>query len=747
MVISVAMGILGLTSFVDHNQQLLTDLELHDTRLIIDGNNLYHFLYYYYHVSYEYGGDYDSYASKVKLFFDALRESNVTPYVIFDGGYERDDRKLRTTLQRARDRVLLVPHILNHGRGKMLPIMAGDVFRNVLDEMGIKHLTCVTEADSHIAALAVEWGCPVLSNDSDFFIYDISSGFVLLDYLDLNVHRKQLKCSEAETEYKYLKGQIYYMNNLTNLFRGLPRDRIPLMATIIGNDIVQSKTFEAFLSSSKLARPVPPSVVIARRHARIVRLLQWLQSVPSVEYAVEVVLNHIPQEQKLSTQALINKSLATYTQLSTDLHLCFEHAEHVPSACIQSYDGNQLPDWFAAGIRLGKIGVFLLNAVTLRRHILLTQMENIVQTSSHAASRYLRQAAYAILLSCDRSLSKVGQRVRSPNKELAFMVKEYDRDGKNQKLYMFDTTSYDTLVPSLADINSMSVDERRSVLARICKVNFSDLSEFPCDLQLVVCAMTCWLSATQPAPFLVLAVWLCVFKTAGLSKDMTDLASAQCADSSQLSLSEHLRLHCASSSIQSADCNLAKFMQPPKHNRAKPPNAAILHCYAELQSCLHAILHLYQLLQVPSSLDAMAHSMDTSTNSILMLNGTLIYNMARDFRQRKYPLLYIEELLGRSSDVSAYFTKLYNKLTAMASYGSSENISSTRIKPCVVEWEGDDIDITDMGVVDTVTEDDEKMLDEQLSDSDTDMLAEECEADVDNADNHFGHNRFQLLAN
>ena len=42
-------------------------------------------------------------------------------------------------------------------------------------------------ADDQIAALANYWECPVLTNDSDFLIYDLQAGVILLDYLNLDV--------------------------------------------------------------------------------------------------------------------------------------------------------------------------------------------------------------------------------------------------------------------------------------------------------------------------------------------------------------------------------------------------------------------------------------------------------------------------------------------------------------------------------------------------------------------------------
>ena len=246
------MGIQGLTSFIDEHPKLLTDYKLHDIRVVIDGHNLFHFLYYYFNVSHQYGGDYDHYARCVRFFFQTFEQCGIEPIIVFDGGYEVDDRKLHTMLRRARERIHLGSFLSHAGRGRILPILAYETFKMVLDELGVRHVTCDNEADNEIAALANTWGCPVLSNDSDFFVFDLTHGFILLDYLNLTIQTSGKKKSNSggdagssATEYKYLKAQIYTLSNLLANFPNMERTQIALFGTLLGNDYVPKKAFEA----------------------------------------------------------------------------------------------------------------------------------------------------------------------------------------------------------------------------------------------------------------------------------------------------------------------------------------------------------------------------------------------------------------------------------------------------------------------------------------------------------------------
>lgn len=88
------MGIPGLTTFVNCNPQLTKEFSLHSTRLVIDGNSLYHFIFDYTHLDFYHGGDYDQYAIKITEFFSLLHSCNFELYVVFDGGNDPNDNEI-----------------------------------------------------------------------------------------------------------------------------------------------------------------------------------------------------------------------------------------------------------------------------------------------------------------------------------------------------------------------------------------------------------------------------------------------------------------------------------------------------------------------------------------------------------------------------------------------------------------------------------------------------------------------------
>ena len=170
-------------------------------------------------------------------------------------------------------------------------------------------------AYDQIAALANEWNCPVLSNDSDFFIYDVKAGFILIDYLNLQISK--LDGPEPIT---YLNVQIYYMDSFIKQLKGADRDILALFATLIGNDFVDIKTFETFYAKVKLPSPKCKRFSSKRESSsRMISLLLWLESQQNVDDAVEVVLSYIPKDRKESVKKKIQQSINSYTKLSTNL--------------------------------------------------------------------------------------------------------------------------------------------------------------------------------------------------------------------------------------------------------------------------------------------------------------------------------------------------------------------------------------------------------------------------------------------
>lgn len=75
------MGIQGLTTVVSYYEQnLFRRIKLEKTKLVIDGDNLIHFLYQNEGINLNHGGDYNVFAEKIESFFLRLLSNKIKPY-------------------------------------------------------------------------------------------------------------------------------------------------------------------------------------------------------------------------------------------------------------------------------------------------------------------------------------------------------------------------------------------------------------------------------------------------------------------------------------------------------------------------------------------------------------------------------------------------------------------------------------------------------------------------------------------
>jgi hypothetical protein len=276
------MGIRGLTTFISNNPRTyLSDHRLHDCIIVIDGNNISSQLYVWYSKSNSaFGGDYDRYYKCVYNFFTLLKICNVTPLVVFDGGYET--RKLGTVWIRLRNKFLICKKISpkNQTRKNMFPLLMKEHFRDILIELGVSFAQCDLEADEEIAALARELKCPVLSYDSDFLIYDV----LYIPFNSVQMNASKAKDPKSGQAYYYIGCDIYKVDRFLNSFGGLQKNMLPLIATVLGNDYIKASLFDGFFSQIHLPKR---NRELTYQHRKITGLIQWLRK--------ETIISAIPK--------------------------------------------------------------------------------------------------------------------------------------------------------------------------------------------------------------------------------------------------------------------------------------------------------------------------------------------------------------------------------------------------------------------------------------------------------------------
>lgn len=283
------MGIRGLTTFINKQWWVFDRHELHDTKVVIDGNNLYHFLYEKSKNASFFGGDYEDYIFHTETFFKQFELCKITPIIIFDGasGENKMDCLKRSYASSVAMFCCETNEIYSMCIDKKISaycVLLGEVFEEIMTEMNIKFIRSLFEADDDIAAVAKILRCPVVSMDSDFFIYNN-------DYVPLK--KIQVGFEQGQSPGTYVKKcRLFKPHFLHKVYPNLDLSTLPLLSTLLGNDYCQKEFFSEFYDSIKGETDLEDEPL---NLARIELVFKWLEN-KTLYQAVDQLFHLMPKE-------------------------------------------------------------------------------------------------------------------------------------------------------------------------------------------------------------------------------------------------------------------------------------------------------------------------------------------------------------------------------------------------------------------------------------------------------------------
>lgn len=534
------MGVQGLTTFIEGNKSLLQDVKFRDSRLLIDGSSLYYNLYFNHGLDQQHGGDYDAFYSLLTQFLSALAACNIKPYIVLDGGMDPSEKKFSTLCERLQSKIKRA-HNISHGRhGSVLPLLTRQVFIQVLIQCGVPLVQCPFEADWDIACLARQWNCPILSRDSDFYIFDLPGGyfpFNLFQWTNVNGKAKQ----------PYISARRYTTSALCRWFGGLNKELLPLFAVLIGNDYGTPKEAEHLLQLIDEHIAVRGSGRGTGRTpaaSRIEGLLVWLSSFSGPAEALEEISQLVQKDAMYSGQARNKKKDGVSSKLlegmqeynissQSSLALWFSGKKEM----LESWTRLELPECLVKSAAQGLLAGFVVDALVMQRGMLVPQVENGKLASSHCSAKFIRQTMYGILLyRCQTSLpqeksgggketsgmrqgsegnksikgsqSGGGRKHLMPVKQKeatvrgeasSVYVEEYDRMDLNLKKTQVEARRLKQPL-SLDAVGQTSEATRIAVLLEALGVTESALSPVPLHWRLAVAVTAFWQREAKPTP-------------------------------------------------------------------------------------------------------------------------------------------------------------------------------------------------------------------------------------------------------
>ncbi|XP_060104857.1 protein asteroid homolog 1 [Heteronotia binoei] len=478
------MGIQGMMSYVVEHKQFFVELRLRNTKIIIDGNNLYHRLYFESNLDIRHGGDYDSFTDITQKFFETLSLCDIRPYVVLDGGSDASDKKFATLKERAQEKIQSAFSLSHGGGGSVIPLLIREVFKQILTKLQVPFVQSFSEADRDIASLANHWNCPVLTFDSDFCIFDLKAG-----YCPLNYFQWRNICTREESRDCYILAKCFSLERFCKYFGNMNKTLLPLFAVMSGNDYINLPAMEVFFSKVRL--PVGGYGNKFKKHIRIQGLLNWLSRFADPAEAIENVLKYLKKHEKEETRQFLCASMEEYEPSDVNLQDFFQNGCYESEAAKKQ----ELPLWILNALAKGLLAPFISDVLVLRRTILQAQVENIQRPSSHTAALSIRQVIYGLLLNTsERSFHASARRHPiSPTPTLC----EFDRFQKALRKSFVQAAPLSGMF-SLTTLNEVPLADRLQLLLDTLGVTASVLETVPGLLQLPV-AVTCfWVRYSEP---------------------------------------------------------------------------------------------------------------------------------------------------------------------------------------------------------------------------------------------------------
>ena len=518
------MGILGLTSFLNNSilDEVLLDVELKNCLLLIDGYSFLHKIHSVYKINSTYGGNYDELATSLDEVFNIFKECKIVPIFLLDGARDEQEKKLKTTLNRANQRIhdasilnacvdekkkfkVNLETLIDSGTyrifNNLLPIMAFKIFFNSLLKFEFIHFQCPFEADYELVCLANLMEAPLLSCDSDFYVYNLKHGYISLNDLDF-----EIKTSENETE-KFLAAKLYKVDKFLECHNKhsekeniLQKEMLPIFSVICGNDYVDKsafeslwKTFDASNNNLKTRKKLKRVAQTKSKDFTYKKLLKWLGQFRNTNECLTMILNFVKIEKHEMIERVVRESIQDYMCLKPSSAVFYKKLiakklnksvsssdlieDLIESPVVKNYEESQITNQFMNMYRDCQVSRYCLDVLIHRKIILNCQIEVSEWPNSYVSSTRIRKLLYMILVKIYGMNSNATTTTTTAEQNV--LVKEFLRYQKQIKTFEVDLGDLNKLnLSMLIDAeqiykNLFDFDEN---LTRNISLKFSEIS-------------------------------------------------------------------------------------------------------------------------------------------------------------------------------------------------------------------------------------------------------------------------------
>ena len=313
----------------------------------------------------------------------------------------------------------------------MAPIMFTKSLCTALAAAGVEYWVADGEADAAVAHVASQRGWLVLSNDSDFCIFDVP-GFVSLS---------QLWPKEDRLEYTVARRSAVAHT------LGLRPEWLCLLASFSGNDYISEASLVSWHTQLGVTEHRDVFLPVAAAIAQLFTQNPELTIKQAAEQLCKRVCSDSSDYEQLMIK--ISYSIAEYDIDSPAHATTFSNSETVTSLVLDQ--GRPWPCWLVALLRRGFMGGALLCATQLKWWCTPT-VERLASPSVYAISSPLRRAVFTILFPTGGTATEFSR----PPAETGFRGQPFP----------FPSAA-DAQLPHLEHVAELTPEQLQSVLLRV----------------------------------------------------------------------------------------------------------------------------------------------------------------------------------------------------------------------------------------------------------------------------------------
>ncbi|XP_011501256.1 PREDICTED: protein asteroid [Ceratosolen solmsi marchali] len=697
------MGVLGLTTYINNYTTCLKNYDLYNTYVVIDGNAVASGLYQEGVLGYNcFGGDYDKYAHCVSTFFNDLLKCNITPLIIFDGAFE--DKKLDTNYKRMKDRINIasIANPERQSRSALFPLLFLDVFKYVVKEKCLKVTSSLFEADNDIACIAKILDCPIISNDSDFYIFDVKY-----------IPYRTIYYGTTRIENNFVKKcKMFTLDHFLECFPGTDKTAMPIAALLLGNDYINSTMFGYFykeiISYQRYKKNFNP------RQQKLDTVFRWLQH-ETLQTAVTKIIDATKITKRKEIIASIDMTISGYgilmpsllipLGLSSDLSNKLEDLPKYNYEYQDAFKVNDnkmsilnlnliyndncdlnitvptnisnivkiIPSWFIKDFSQGKFPSYFVDILDQQRIMCPVQVEDFYEPPCINIALKIIQVIFNLLVSMIKK--------NRPS------VLEYIGRGRftniNTKTLFCESTCLENL-SSLIELRNSSVTDRQKLLNRLFGCSDEFINQYPPEWKLYMGVLKYWSDEadkkfrTKYHIYTLLFSMLfhiidmkigffCRKRSTFDNKYRTFLNTYKLPENRRIKaspLNMSMPISEAYNSVYEEDCILIMpfFLSQFEFKKEFVKNtkkfcASVVHAFSLFQISLKYSLNLNTLLDHPYQ----------ETDVAKLFNGTLTYNLYNKFKEHNDIDEYVSTILQRSPSLLQFFFSILTSVKTILS--------------------------------------------------------------------------------